>query len=90
LGLKWLYLALNGFVFYRQNRHFTSVKSGDFCIFKMGLFRNFMFCCQPHPVDGRPQGPPGTPRQVDALNFWLLELGRLELSPPARGGSPLF
>jgi len=43
LALKWLYLALFGFVFYRQNRHFTSVKSGDSCIFKMGLFRNFMF-----------------------------------------------
>jgi len=43
LGLKWLCLALNGFVFYRQNRHFISVKSGDSCILKMGLFRNFMF-----------------------------------------------
>jgi len=43
LALKWLYLALNGFVFYHQNRHFTSVKSGDSCIFKMGSFRNFMF-----------------------------------------------
>ena len=36
-------MGSNGFVFYRQNRHFTSVKSGDSCIFKMGLFRNFMF-----------------------------------------------
>jgi len=43
LALKWLYLGSNGFVFYRQNRHFTSVKSGDSCIFKMGSFRNFMF-----------------------------------------------
>jgi len=43
LALKWLYLALNGFVFYRQNRHFISVKSGDSCIFKLALFRNFMF-----------------------------------------------
>jgi len=41
LALKWLYLALSGFVFYRQNRHFTSVKSGDNRISKMGSFRNF-------------------------------------------------
>jgi len=47
LALKWLYLALNGFVFYRQNRHFTSVKSGDSCILKLALFRNFMFFSQP-------------------------------------------
>jgi len=26
LGLKWLYLGLNGFVFYRQNHHFYPVK----------------------------------------------------------------
>jgi hypothetical protein len=41
LALKWLYLALFGFVFYRQNRHFISVKSGDSCILKLALFRNF-------------------------------------------------
>jgi len=70
--LKWLYLALNGFVFYRQNRHFTSVKSGDSCIFKMGSFRNFMFFSQ---VTLRP----GT-RAPWCLKFlWLLALGPLEL-----------
>jgi len=59
LGLIWLYLALNGFVFYRQNRHFISVKSGDDCILKLALFRNFMFCRWNHPADGVPgiKGP---------------------------------
>src|SRR5882672_7778739 len=41
MGLNWLYLALFGFVFYRQNRHLTSVKSGDCCLFNLALFRNF-------------------------------------------------
>jgi len=41
MGLNWLYLALNGFVFYHQNHHLPPVKSVDSCIFKMALFRNF-------------------------------------------------
>jgi hypothetical protein len=36
-------LGLFGFVFYRQNRHSTSVKSGDYCFFNLALFRNFHF-----------------------------------------------
>jgi hypothetical protein len=42
LGLPWLYLGLFGFVFYRKNHHFTSVKSGAFCISNLASFRNFM------------------------------------------------
>jgi len=43
MGLNWLYLGLFGFVFYHQKYHFKSVKSGDFCIFNLALFRNFHF-----------------------------------------------
>ena len=41
LGLIWLYLAFGGFVFYHKKHHFASVKSGDYCVFELGLFRNF-------------------------------------------------
>jgi len=77
-GFVWLCLALFGFVFYRQNCCFASVKSGDSSIFKMGLFRNFMFFSQ---VTLRP----GT-RTPWCLKFlWMLELGRLErFLPPIR------
>jgi len=68
-------MALFGFVFYRQNHRFTSVKSGDSCIFKMGSFRNFMFFAL------RP-----STRIPWCLKFlWLLELGRLVLF---HGGRP--
>jgi len=41
MGLNGFEMALFGFVFDRQNHHFISVKSGDNCILKLALFRNF-------------------------------------------------
>jgi len=87
LALKWLFLGSNGFVFYRQNRHFTSVKSGDFCIFKMGLFRNFDVS-SPEPPGGRSAGHRPGKLMLGISGCWSLDTWSFPMMP--RGGPPLF
>ena len=92
-GLIWLQIgfemALFGFkwvCFYRQNRHFTSVKSGDSCIFKMALFRNFDVL-SPEPPGGRSAGHRPGKLMLCISGRWSLDAW--SFSPLARGGSPL-
>ena len=79
-------MALFGFVFYRQNRDLISVKSGDNCIFKLALFRNFDVS-SPEPPGGRSAGHRPGKLMLCISGRWSLDAW--SFSPLARGGSPL-